>query len=60
MEWVWLHDVSPAAVSALGSYSGIADPRFLDYLGSIALRRHGGAAKPAYRALRHAATVRGF
>ena len=52
MSLVWLHDLSPTAVGELQGYYGVGDDCFGRYLGSIGLRSHAGADKPAFAWLR--------
>jgi hypothetical protein len=60
--FVWLHDMAPASVEALGKYYGVGSSAFLDYLGTLGLCAFTGVGgdKPAFTALKQQAMVRGW
>ena len=62
IDFTWMHDYSPAAVSYYSTYYGITDPVFLGYLGSIGLRTYSGSGtnKPAFDELICQANQRGY
>ncbi len=60
LEWVWMHDISQAALDTYESYYGLSDPCFLQYLGTLGLKHPDGADKPAWVALSDEADRRGW
>jgi len=60
MEFTWLHDQSPAAIEYFQRYYGISDPRFVEFLSTLGLRRYDGTDKPAFRELIRQAKQRGW
>lgn len=62
IDFTWMHDYSPAAVSYYSTYYGITDPVFLGYLGSLGLRTYSGKGtnKPAFDELICQANQRGY
>jgi len=55
-----LDDARPAAVTAEAARWGRTDPAFVALLGSLGLRRSGGAERPGLEALRREARRRGW
>jgi len=60
LEFVWMHDISPAALDRYESYYGISDGCFLDYLATLGLKSPTGAPKPAWERLATEAADRGW
>lgn len=62
IDFTWLHDYSPAALSYWSTYYGISDPAFIGFLGSIGLRTYSGYGtnKLAYNELVCQANQRGY
>jgi hypothetical protein len=53
IDFTWLHDISPATVTAYSKYYGVSDTSFLAYLGTLGLITYTGygAFKPAFHEL---------
>jgi hypothetical protein len=60
IDFLWLHDIAPEVVKDLGSYYGLDDGNFLEYLATLGLRTHQGEAKPAFEMLGQEAKKRGW
>ncbi len=62
IDFTWMHDLSPETISYYSTYYGIADTKFLNFLGSIGLRTYAGSGidKPAYNELICQANRRGY
>lgn len=62
IDFTWLHDLDAAQVSFYGSYYGLNDPIFLEYLRSIGLRtwNNAGHDKAAFAELLCQAKQRGY
>lgn len=62
IDFTWLHDLSPADVAFYGTYYGLTDVVFLEFLRSLGFREWtgNGIDKPALDELRCQAKQRGF
>jgi len=62
IDFTWMHDYSPAALSYWSTYYGVSDPAFIGFLGSIGLRTYpdNGTNKLAYNELVCQANQRGY
>ena len=62
IDFTWMHDYSPAAVSAAAAYYGLSSPGFLGFLGSLGLRTYAGngSNKPAFDELICQAKMHGY
>jgi len=62
INFVWLHDISPATLEDYKNYYGNSDAKFLAYLASLGMREYAGSGsdKPAFVALREEARARGW
>lgn len=62
IDFTWLHDLDSAMVNYYGTYYGITDTVFLEFLGSLGLRTWNGSGtdKPALDELRCQAKMHGF
>lgn len=62
VDFTWLHDWSPDALTYWSNYYGISDTSFIGFLGSIGLRNweNNGSDKLAYMELQCQAKSRGF
>jgi hypothetical protein len=60
IDFLWLHDISPELVNELGTYYGLDNQNFLEYLATLGLRTHQGEAKPAFDMLGQEAKRRGW
>ena len=60
LDFVWMHDISDAALDVYEQYYGLSDACFLDYLGTLGLKRPNGDDKPAWVALEEEASRRGW
>lgn len=62
IDFTWMHDYSPAALSYWSTYYGVSDPAFIGFLGSIGLRTYSGNGtnKLAYNELVCQANQRGY
>lgn len=56
----FLTDFSPAAVDEFETYYGLSDERFAGFLGSLGLRSHDLAERPALATYREEAAARGW
>ena len=62
ISFTWLTDLSTQTVQDLGTYYGLNDPVFLEYLGTLGLRTYSGAGtdKQAFTTLADEASKRGW
>jgi len=62
ISFTWLTDLSSQTVQNLGTYYGLNDPVFLEYLGTLGLRTFSGTGtdKQAYTTLADEASKRGW
>lgn len=62
IDFTWLHDLDPVQVSFWGSYYGITNPAFLEFLRTLGFRDYAGNGtdKPALNELRCQAKMRGY
>ncbi|MBN8695876.1 MAG: T9SS type A sorting domain-containing protein [Bacteroidetes bacterium] len=62
IDFTWLHDLSPADVAYYGTYYGITNAAFLEFLRSLGFRQWNGngSNKPAWNELGCQAMQRGF
>jgi hypothetical protein len=60
VNFIWLHDISPAQVKSYTKYYGLSSKGFAEYLGTLGFRGHDGEDKQAFKALREAAKARGW
>jgi len=62
ISFTWLTDLSGQYVQDLGTYYGLSDPIFLEYLGTIGLRTYSGTGtdKQAFSTLANEASKRGW
>ncbi|MCE3278137.1 MAG: Beta-xylosidase [Bacteroidetes bacterium] len=62
IDFTWLHDLDPAAVNNIGSYYGLTDPVFLEFLRTLGLRTFNGNGtdKLAFKELQCQAKQRGY
>jgi len=62
IDFTWLHDLDAAAVNFYGSYYGLTDPIFLEYLRTLGLRNWNGNGtdKGAFKELQCQAKQRGY
>jgi hypothetical protein len=60
LDFLWLHDISPAVVEELGDYYGLHDEKFLAYLATLGLRTFEGVDKEAFKVLKLETQQRGW
>lgn len=62
IDFTWLHDLDTALINYYGSYYGITDTIFLEFLHTLGLRTAAGSGtdKPAFRELQCQAKQRGY
>lgn len=62
IDFTWLHDLDTATVNFYGTYYGITDTIFLEYLRTLGLRKWNGSGidKPAFTELQCQARQRGY
>lgn len=60
LDFLWLHDISPASVEELGDYYGFHDEKFLAFLATLGLRTFDGEDKEAFKVLRLETKKRGW
>lgn len=60
LEFVWMHDISQAQLDIYESYYGVSNRCFLEYLGTLGLKRPDGRDKAAWGALVEEAERRGW
>lgn len=60
LEFVWMHDISQAQLDVYENYYGVSNRCFLEYLGTLGLKRPDGRDKAAWRALVEQAERRGW
>jgi hypothetical protein len=60
INFLWMHDISPAEVSNWLTYYGSASAGLAGFLGSLGLRTYAGVNKPGFDALRQQADLRAW
>lgn len=62
IDFTWLHDLDPIQVAYWGTYYGLTNPAFLEFLKTLGFRNYNGngSDKPALNELRCQAKQRGF
>ncbi len=60
IDFLWLHDLPPEALTYYGRYYGLDSKLFLAFIGSLGLRTFNGEDKPAFKMLLSEAKARAW
>jgi hypothetical protein len=60
IDFSWLFDTSESSAGDTGRYYGMSGRRFSEFIRTLGLLTYAGGQKPAFRALKEEASMRGW